>query len=73
MMTSMSDELVELAVAYICETGAAMKFEDGAAEFWVPKSLLYWEDGTPHGHGDIMEDIETICVPEWWAHKEGLT
>ena len=68
----MRPDLVELSVAYITESRDAVKFEDGAAEFWIPKSILHWEDGTKYSHGDCLHDVETIAVPEWFANREGL-
>lgn len=66
-------KMVECIGDVIDETPLAWKFvvtgTDESDHVWVPKSLGTWE---PDEEGELSTS-GSMSVPEWFAHKEGLS
>lgn len=55
---------VEIDVETKYETDAAVLFNDGDEDFWIPKSVMEnWSD---------IGDVGTATVEEWFAIKKEL-
>jgi hypothetical protein len=60
-----SADLVEVTGVIRRETDAAILFDDGTEQVWIPKSQI---DTTEELGGGLAE----ITIPEWLAIKKGL-
>jgi len=54
------------------ESGAAILFDDGEQQIWLPKSQIRIEDAPGNAGSRALERAVIVTIPDWLAKEKGL-
>ena len=63
----MEDEIESFIFKFVTETDGAILVEDDTGKYWLPKSVIEYDDRC-FEKGDAIE----VDVPGWLAEEKGL-
>lgn len=63
----------EYAGVLVRETGAAILFDDGDQQVWLPKTQVRVEDMPGNAGSRALDRAVLVTIPDWLAKEKGLT
>lgn len=54
------------------ESGAAILFDDGEQQIWLPKSQIRIDDAPGNAGARTLDRAVIVTIPDWLAKEKGL-